>query len=237
MSKDRRKWQGFIPRFPQSPDTVLAKLIQWTPGYGKGIATCEGTEPITLIGASAWQGLVPKDMLASEAFIFKDVDTGLWVQAVSTNLIKHEDLNAWLELQYTSGALAIWSNTGAIMPRMPKDSGKIDSWSGTIKPSYIARPITPMTTKFTIPRPKGQFIAQVALGDIPGRGKGRAKCIRTPQGIFRSATKAAAVIKRSVTYITTRAAEERQGFKYITAEEYNQHISQNPTTLGTLAQR
>jgi hypothetical protein len=101
-------WHGLVSIFPYQPNLVLAKLLSWKKPTGK-YAACSYPEPDNFTAAAAFKK-IPQDLVASNAFIYKDARTGLWVQAVGCKLVPPKLVSAWCQLQLDNGAIAIWVN-------------------------------------------------------------------------------------------------------------------------------
>ena len=117
MKEIRKKWSGDFPK-PESPDQVLSALVKWVPDSSKRYSTINGLEPNNITAAVAWTK-IPPDLVASDAFIYKDRKTGLWIQAVGYPLITREQAKSWIDLQISSGAQRSWFNQYAV-PRLPQ---------------------------------------------------------------------------------------------------------------------
>jgi hypothetical protein len=117
MKEIRKKWSGNYPH-PEAPDQVLSALVKWVPDSTKKYSTINGYEPNNITAAVAWTR-IPPDLVASDAFIYKDKKTGLWVQAVGHPLITREQSKSWIDLQIANGAQKSWFNQYAV-PRLPQ---------------------------------------------------------------------------------------------------------------------
>jgi len=88
MTNFRKRWTGDLPH-PEAPDLMLSRAMAWTPDPQRKYSTINGLEPNNISAAVAWTK-IPQDLVASDAFIYKDRKTGLWVQAVGYPLISKE---------------------------------------------------------------------------------------------------------------------------------------------------
>ena len=109
MKIPERNWRGLIRTFPYQPNLVLTKLLYWKRNADTRYATVCYPEPDNLTAAAAFRR-IPPDLIARDAFIYKDERTGLWVQAVACRLVPPNLVQSWCQLQLDGGALAIWVN-------------------------------------------------------------------------------------------------------------------------------
>jgi hypothetical protein len=245
MGRYLRKWMGIRTTYPQDPDLVLAKLLNWTPGPMNGPATWPYPEPCNIIAAAAFENKIPQEAIASEAFIFKDKKTNLWVQAVGTKLLKWDDVAAWHDLQTSLGAVAVWYFNQAWPPRRQP---KFIDQATEVKPTDIISNIHLLNNmgKFKIndidltklyPEKFAGLsdieivIAQQDVKDyrrlklpqekkLPGQRSGYSKCVIAPHGLFVSATLAGAAINKSSAWVSVRASKGIEGYQYISRSEY-----------------
>jgi len=127
--KMRRVWHGYLEKYPADPDTALAKLLHWHRGY-KPTATSAYPEPFNLIAASAWRTR-PAIPDYKHAIIFKDESTDYWVIAIGTIDLAHADIHAWMMKEFSLGAVAVWTNDGALFPRPQPTYYAMDDEPGT----------------------------------------------------------------------------------------------------------
>jgi len=234
----RKKWTG-NGLCPDAPDLVLGRLVGWVPDSTKKYSTINGYEPNNITAAVAWTK-IPKDLVASDAFIYRDKKTGLWVQAVGYPLIPKEQAQAWIDLQMVNGALSSWYNQYA-QPRLPQ------------KP-YTQREIPAKTadkvTYIEMLGHQNKFVVNgINLVDLNPLGRPRdidvnaepekrksktytkrdptqftirknSKCLETPRGVYQSVTQAAADMNMSFCGITHHMRKGTAGYRYITVEEY-----------------
>jgi len=236
MTRSRKKWLGAGPH-PRAPDLVLSMLVQWQPDFTKKYSTLNGYEPNNFTAAAAWTK-IPADLVASDAFIYLDRETGLWVQAVGYPLISKEQVNGWVDLQLSSGAKLAWTNLNG-EPRLPQ------------KP-YTQREIPAKTldkvTYIEMLKEQNKFIVNgIDLCELNPVGRPRevdiyaepkkrksyvkkqtgvfqirknSRCVETPQGVYQSITQAAEEMGMSFGGITHHMDKGTKGYRYITVEEY-----------------
>lgn len=113
MSRNQRKWVGKLTIQPLDPDLVLSRHMKWVKDPQNRFSTLDGAEPDNLTCASAWQGQVPDNALAREAFVYRDKHTDLWIQAVPWNIIADQNVVKWNDMQRAMGAVAVWYNGNA----------------------------------------------------------------------------------------------------------------------------
>jgi len=236
MDKARKKWTGEFPH-PEAPDLVLSVLMKWVPDCSKKYSTINGYEPNNLIAAAAWTK-IPPDLVASDAFIYKDKKTGLWVQAVGYPLITNETYRAWVELQTSLGAVKTWTNYYA-QPRLPqkpytlkevpaKTADKVTyiemiadqnkfvvnginlvDLNPTGRPKDIDVHAEPTPRKTYEKRETGKFYA-----------RRNSKYIETPKGIFISITAAADANDMTFSGLNYHLKKGTKGYRTISYEEY-----------------
>ena len=238
MREIRKKWLGAGP-YPESPDLVLSRQVSWIPDPQRKYTTINGYEPNNFTAASAWIK-IPPDLVASDAFIYRDKKTGLWVQAVGYPLITREDAQAWIDLQLSNGAVSYWYNRYA-QPRLPQKSythREIHAKSAD-KVTYIE--MLGHQNKF--------IVAGINLLDLNPLGRPRdidvyaepekqkskayskrdpnqftirknSRCLETPTGVYQSVTQAAADMGLSFCGVTHHMRKGTPGYRYITVEEY-----------------
>lgn len=236
MPNIRKKWMGRWP-YPEAPDLVLSRVVNWTPDSQKKYSTINGYEPNNITAAVAWTK-IPKDLIASDAFIYKDKLTGLWVQAVGYPLIPKEKSQDWIDLQMSNGAESYWINRQA-QPRLPQ------------KP-YTQREIPAKTidqiTYIEMLAHQNKFMVNgINLCDLNPLGKPKdvnifaeppkrkiyekrdptkflirrnSKFLMTPKGVYQSVSSAAADMGMSFCGLTYHMKKGTKGYRYITAEEY-----------------
>lgn len=236
MTKFIKKWSGNLPH-PDMPDLVLSALMKWTPDNSKTYATINGYEPNNLTAAAAWTK-IPQDLVASDAFIYKDKKTKLWVQAVGYPLISVQQAQSWIDLQMSNGAQQYWFNTGA-RPRLPQ------------KP-YTLREIPAKTadkvTYIEMIADQNKFVVNgINLWELNPAGKPRdidvyapppprkvyekrntgtyhirsnSRFIETPQGFFQSVTAAADANGMTFSGLNYHLKKGTKGYRIITYEEY-----------------
>ena len=249
MTQTRKRWTGNSPH-PEAPDLVLSRVVSWVPDSTKKYSTINGYEPNNITAAVAWTK-IPQDLVASDAFIYRDKKTGLWVQAVGYPLISREQAQAWIDLQISNGAVTSWYNQYA-QPRLPQ------------KP-YTLREIPAKTidkiTYIEIIGEQNKFmVAGQNLLDLNPLGRPReidiyaeppkrknyekrdptkftfrknSKFLLTPKGVYRSVSAAAGDMGMSFCGLTYHMKKGTTGYRYISAEEYLlrlEELNKNSTT-------
>lgn len=243
MSNLRKKWSSDFPKL-EAPDLVLSILVKWVPDSARKYSTINGYEPNNLTAAAAWTK-IPRDLIASDAFIYKDKKTGLWVQAVGYPLISVKQAQAWIDLQMVNGAQQYWVNLNAI-PRLPQ------------KP-YILREIPAKTAdkvtyiemlahqnKFTVNgvnllelNPLGKP-RDIDIYDQPIKQRKQyekrdltkfyvrknSRFVETPKGVYQSITEAAADLGMSFCGVTHHLKRGTKGYRYISTDEYLERIKE-----------
>jgi hypothetical protein len=249
MSGFRKKWSGILPG-PQAPDLVLSALVKWVPDSAKKYSTINGYEPNNITAAAAWTK-IPEDLVASDAFIYKDKKTGLWIQAVGYPLIPREQVKSWVDLQMSSGAKRYWTNLNALprLPQKPYTQREIPA-KNIDKITYIE--MIGEQNKFMLNginlldlnplgRPRELEIEQgpikrktYAKRDpnkfIPRRNS---RFIETPKGVYFSISAAAADLGLSFQGLNFHLKKGSPNYRTITEEEYLlrvQDLNKNSTT-------
>lgn len=245
----RKKWWGPSPH-PEAPDLVLSKAVAWTPDSTKKYSTINGLEPTNISAAVAWTK-IPQDLIASDAFIYKDKKTGLWVQAVGYPLIPKTQAQAWIELQLANGAEQSWYNQYA-QPRLPQKPYTLrEIPAKTIdKITYIE--LLGEQNKFWVagqnlldlnplgrPRAVDVHAEPVKRKTYPRKNTGvfhirrNSRCLETPKGVYQSVSAAAGAMNMSFCGVTHHLNKGSPGYRYITIEEYLlrvQELNTNSTT-------
>jgi len=249
MKEIRKKWTGDFPK-PEAPDQVLSALVKWVPDSTKRYSTINGLEPNNITAAVAWTR-IPTDLVASDAFIYKDRKTKLWIQAVGYPLIPREQAKSWIDLQMVNGAQRSWFNQYA-QPRLPQ------------KP-YTQREIPAKTadkiTYIEMIAEQNKFMVNgINLLDLNPLGRPReieivegpikrknyakrdpskftfrrnSKFLMTPKGVYQSVSSAAGDMGMSFCGLTYHMKKGTTGYSYISAEEYLLRVAElnkNSTT-------
>jgi len=249
MSEIRKKWSGDFPR-PEAPDQVLSALVKWVPDSTKKYSTINGYEPNNFTAAVAWTK-IPADLVASDAFIYRDRKTRLWVQAVGYPLITREQAQAWIELQLANGAQRSWYNQYAV-PRLPQKPYTLREVPGkTIdKITYIE--MIGQQNKFTVnginlldlnplgrPRDLDINLGPIKRKNYPRKNTGifhirsNSKCLETPKGVYKSVSAAAGDMGMSFCGLTYHMKKGTTGYRYISADEYLSRVSELNTNSTT----
>jgi hypothetical protein len=241
MTNFRKKWMGDRP-LPQSPDMVLSALLKWIPDHTKKYSTVNGYEPNNLTAASAWHK-IPEDLIASDAFIYKDKKTGLWIQAVGYPLISKLQADSWVDLQMSSGAVRCWTNPNATprLPQKPYSQREVYS-KNTDQITYIEQ--IGQQNKFTVnginlldlnplgrPRPiedcepkqRKDYVKQ-----DPSKFyiRSNSRCLQTPTGIYASISQAAADMGVSFNGVSHHLKRNTPGYRVISGLEYQQRMQE-----------
>jgi hypothetical protein len=237
MTNFRKKWSGKTLPQPELPSLVLSRLTQWTPDSSKKYSTLNGYEPNNLTAAVAWTK-IPDDLVASDAFIYKDKLTGLWIQAVGYPLIGIESIQTWIDLQMSQGACQYWTNLNA-QPRLPQKPLTLREVSAKnidqityiemidqqnkfvvngvdmteLVPWARARSVDVLTTR----KPRKTYTKRdTGVFHI----RSNSKFLTTPKGVYFSVSAAAADMGLSFCGLTYHLKRGSNGFRYITEEEY-----------------
>lgn len=243
MTNFRKRWSG-VMLVPQAPDLVLSALVKWVPDNSKKYSTINGYEPNNITAAAAWTK-IPPDLVASDAFIYKDRRTGLWVQAVGYPLIPREKVKDWVDLQMANGAEQYWTNLNA-QPRLPQKPYTQREIPGQTKDQITYIEIIGEQNKFMVNdinlldlnplgRPKNLDInaepkkRKTYTKRDPNKFEFRSnsKFLITPQGVYRSVSSAAAAMGMSFCGLSYHMKKGTQGYRYITAEEYVLRIKES----------
>lgn len=249
MSNFRKRWSGAM-LVPQAPDLVLSILVKWVPDSSKKYSTINGYEPNNITAAAAWTK-IPPDLIASDAFIYKDKITGLWVQAVGYPLITVEQARSWVDLQMANGAEQYWTNLNA-QPRLPQKPYTLRE-----VPAKTVDPVTYIEmigeqNKFIVngqnlldlnplgrPKDVDVYAEPAKRKTYPRRNSGifhirsNSKFLQTPKGVYASITQAAADMGMSFCGVTHHLRKGTKGYAYITQEEYitrTQDLNKNEVT-------
>ena len=249
MSNIRKKWSGIGPH-PKAPDIVLSALLKWVPDSTKKYSTINGYEPNNITAAAAWTK-IPPDLVASDAFIYKDNKTGLWVQAVGYPLITGKQARAWIDLQTANGATYTWFNQYA-QPRLPQKPYTLKEIPAkTIdKVTYIEMLAHQNKFMFNgidlcdlnpVGRPR-----DLNVNDEPRKRKtyakretgvfhirSNSKFLATPKGVYFSISAAAADMGLTFSGLNHHLKKGTKGYRIITKEEYLmrvQELNMNSTT-------
>jgi hypothetical protein len=236
MTTTRKRWSG-TGQDPSAPDLALSIYMQWKPDFARKYSTINGYEPNNLIAAAAWTK-IPKDLIASDAVIYKDKKTGLWVQAVGYPLITRENYRNWIELQTSLGAVKTWTNQYA-QPRLPLRPYTQQETPGKVidQVSYIE--MIAEQGKFMVNgidlcelNPRGRpkdldvYAEPPKRKTYPKRSDGKfyarsnSKFIETPKGIFISITAAADANDMTFSGLNYHLKKRTPGYRTITHEEY-----------------
>ena len=236
MTRSRKKWLGASP-YPQAPDLVLSVLVKWQPDLTKKYSTINGYEPNNFTAAAVWHK-IPEDLIASDAFIYRDKQTRLWVQAVGYPLITKDKAEAWIDLQLANGAQSAWINLNA-QPRLPQKPYTLREIPGQTKDPVTYIEMLGEQNKFVV---NGVNLLDLnPLGcpkdiDVRAERKTRkiytkrdpntfhirknSKFLETPKGVYRSVSQAAADMGLSFCGLTYHLNKGTKGYRYIPIEEY-----------------
>lgn len=236
MTRSRKKWLGTGP-FPKAPDLVLSVLVKWIPDPAKKYSTINGYEPNNFTAAAVWHK-IPKDLIASDAFIYKDKQTGLWVQAVGYPLITKDTAMAWIDLQLANGAQSAWINLNA-HPRLPQKPYTLREIPGQTKDPVTYIEMLGEQNKFVVngidmldlnplgrPRDVDVHADHTKRKIYPKRDPNKfhirknSKFLETPKGVYQSVTQAAADMGMSFCGLTYHLDKGTLGYRYIPVEEY-----------------
>jgi hypothetical protein len=248
MKEIRKKWSGNFPR-PEAPDLVLSALVKWVPDSSKKYSTINGLEPNNITAAVAWTR-IPPDLVASDAFIYKDRKTGLWIQAVGYPLIPKEQAKSWIDLQISSGAQRSWYNQYA-QPRLPQKPYTLREIHAKTNDKVTYIEMLAHQNKFMLNgqnlldlNPLGQPRDIDVFAEPPQRPvyakrdpskftfRRNSKFIMTPKGVYQSVSAAAGDMGMSFCGLTYHMKKGTTGYRYISAEEYLlrvQELNKNST--------
>lgn len=249
MTRSRKKWSGDGVH-PQAPDLVLSILVKWQPDSTGKYSTINGYEPDNFTAAAAWTK-IPKDLIASDAFIYKDKTTGLWVQAVGYPLIPVERVNDWIDLQISHGAVCTWTNLCGLPRRLQKPYTLKEVPAKVIdKVTYIE--MLAHQNKFIVngqnlcdlnpvgrPKDIDVFAESPERKQYQKRNTGifhirrNSRFIETPKGVYASISSAASDMEMSFSGITFHLKKNSKGYRYITADEYLLRINKLNTDNTT----
>ena len=249
MDKTRKKWSG-TGISPIAPDLALSVYMQWRQDPTRKYSTINGYEPNNITAAAAWTK-IPPDLIASDAIIYRDKKTNLWVQAVGYPLIPREKSKDWIELQMAHGAVQYWTNSYA-QPRLvqkPYTLKETPSRAGD-QISYIE--MLGQQNKFIVNgvnlldlnpagRPKD---CEIVLGPTKRKVyekrdgtkfviRKNSKFLATPKGVYLSVTQAAADMGMTFCGLSYHIKRNTPGYRYITEDEYLERIAElnkNETT-------
>jgi len=249
MKQIRKKWSG-CSIDPAAPDLVLSRAVGWAPDHQRKYSTINGYEPNNLTAAVAWTK-IPKDLVASDAFIYLDKSTNLWVQAVGYPLINKEQSRDWIDLQMNAGAQGFWTNQYAI-PRLPQKSytQRETPQKSIDQVTYIE--MLAHQNKFLVNginlcdlnplgRPKDLDVNGEAIKrkTYAKRDTGvfyirrNSRFIETPKGVYFSISSAAADIGMSFPGLNFHLKKGTPGYRIISKEEYLlrvEELNKNSTT-------
>jgi hypothetical protein len=224
--------------------------VSWTPDHQKKYSTLNGYEPNNLTAAAAWTK-IPQDLIASDAFIYKDRKTGLWIQAVGYPLITREQAQSWIDLQMANGAVSYWYNRYAQprLPQKPYTQREIPA-KNIDKITYIE--IIAEQNKFMVNdinlldlnpvgRPREIEITEgpIKRKNYPRKNTGifhirkNSKFLITPKGVYASVSAAASDMGLTFSGITHHLKRGSPGYRYISADEYLLRVNElnkNSTT-------
>ena len=249
MKQTRKRWSG-VMLVPEAPDLALSRAVNWTPDYSKKYSTLNGYEPNNLTAAVAWTK-IPADLVASDAFIYKDQQTGLWVQAVGYPLIPLEQVKDWVDLQMSAGASQYWTNRYA-EPRLPQKPYALREVPAKTIDQVTYIEMLGYQNKFMVNgidllelnplgRPRDISIEHgpIKRKTYPKRDptvfyvRKNSKFLTTPKGVYPTVTAAAADMNMSFCGLTYHLKRNTPGYRYITYEEYitrTQELNKNETT-------
>lgn len=223
--------------YPLFPDLVLSALVKWVPDSSKKYSTLNGYEPNNITAAAAWHK-IPQDLVASDAFIYKDKKTGLWVQAVGYPLIPVDKVKDWCELQMSHGAVCFWTNLNA-QPRLPQKPYTLREIPGQTKDPVTYIEMLGEQNKFVVngidmldlnplgrPRDVDVHADHTKRKTYPKRERTKfhirsnSRCLETPSGVYQSVTQAAEDMGMSFCGVTHHMNKGTKGYRYISVEEY-----------------
>ena len=241
MTNFRKKWSGTNLPQPELPSVVLSRLTQWMPDSTKKYSTLNGYEPNNLTAAVAWS-MIPNDLIASDAFIYKDKYTGLWIQAVGYPLISREQARSWIDLQMTAGADQHWTNLNA-QPRLPQKPLTLKEFPAKTADQVTYIEMISHQNKFIVngidittlvPWAKAKDIDIFAEPEkrktYPKKDtsvfhiRSNSKFLITPKGVYKSVSSAAGDMGMSFCGLTYHMKKGTTGYRFISAEEYLERI-------------
>jgi hypothetical protein len=184
-------------------------------------------------------------LIASDAFIYKDRRTGLWIQAVGYPLIPREQAQSWIDLQLANGAQRSWYNQYAQprLPQKPYTQREIPA-KNIDKITYIE--IIAEQNKFMVNdinlldlNPVGRP-REIEITEGPIKRKNYAKrdptkftfrrnskFLLTPKGVYQSVSSAAADMGMSFCGLTYHMKKGTTGYRYISADEYLLRVAES----------
>jgi len=243
MTRSRKKWWGTSFPQPEMPDAVLSRLTHWTPDNSKKYSTLNGYEPFNLTAAAAWLR-IPDDLIASDAFIYRDKKTNLWIQAVGYPLIPVEEVQSWCDLQQSSGAVQTWTNLAA-QPRLPQKPLTLREVPAKTIDQITYIEMIAEQNKFVVngvdittlvPWARAKDVDVYAeppkRKTYPKRETGKffvrtnSKCLATPKGVYQSITAAAADLDLTFSGLTYHLKRGSPGFRYISTDDYLERIAE-----------
>ena len=249
MKEIRKKWTGDFPK-PEAPDQVLSALVKWVPDSSKKYSTINGLEPNNITAAVAWTR-IPEDLVASDAFIYKDRKTGLWIQAVGYPLIPKEQAKSWIDLQMSSGAQRSWFNQYA-HPRLPQKPYTLRETPGKTIDQITYIEMLAHQNKFMlngqnlldlnpVGRPKEVDVEGLPIKrkNYPKRDptkfifRRNSKFILTPKGVYQSVSAAAGDMDMTFSGVSFHLKRNSPGYRIITEEEYLLRVAELNTNSTT----
>jgi hypothetical protein len=249
MKQVRKKWTG-CSIDPQAPDLVLSRAVNWVPDPQRKYSTINGYEPNNITAAVAWTK-IPPDLIASNAFIYRDLRSKLWVQAVGYPLIPREKSRDWIDLQMSNGAQGFWTNQYAVQ-RLPQRSyTQIETPRKSVDPiTYIE--LLGQQNKFMVNdinllelNPRGRpKDCEITSGPILRKTydkrnlgifhiRSNSKFLQTPKGVYASISSASADMDMTFSGLKYHLTKNTPGYRYITQDEYllrSQELNKNSTT-------
>jgi hypothetical protein len=249
MKQIRKKWYG-CEVDPAAPDLVLSKAVGWVPDHQRKYSTINGYEPNNLTAAVAWTK-IPADLVASDAFIYRDKNTDLWVQTVGYPLINKQQSRAWIDLQMNAGAQGYWTNQYAI-PRLPQKPYTLREVPAKTIDQITYIEMLAHQNKFLVNginlcdlnplgRPKDLDVngEPVKRKTYPPRESGvfrirrNSRFIETPKGVYLSISSAAADIGMSFPGLNFHLKKGTPGYRIISQEEYLNRVQELNTNSTT----
>jgi len=249
MSNIRKKWTGDFPH-PEAPDLVLSRAVSWVPDGTKKYSTINGLEPNNITAAAAWTK-IPPDLVASDAFIYKDRRTGLWVQAVGHPLITGKQARAWIDLQTANGASHTWFNQYA-QPRLPQKPYTLKETPAKTADKVTYIEMIAHQNKFTVnginlcdlnplgrPKDLDVYAEPIKRKTYERRDSGvfhirsNSKFVETPKGVYASVSAAAGDMGVSFSGVNFHLKKGNPGYRVITEEEYLKRVAELNTNSTT----